>query len=81
MKGGGEQEERRREARRGKAKTRFTLGEQRPMRVGEGETHCSRTVPVPVPRGSMQCLSLRSSLPAKAADQVPAADSSGSRGK
>lgn len=47
MKGGraAEWEERRSETRRGKAKGRFTLGEQQPGRVGGGQTHCSHTVP------------------------------------
>lgn len=82
MKGGGagKQEERRSEIRRGKGKG-FTLGNT--QEGWEKETLIAATqLLMPCnPRGCMPCLSPRTSLPAKAADKIPAADSSGSRRK
>lgn len=74
MKGGGagKQEERRSEIRRGKGKG-FTLGNT--QEGWEKETLIAATQLL------MPCLSPRTSLPAKAADKIPAADSSGSRRK
>lgn len=82
MKGGGagKQEERRSEIRRGKGKG-FTLGNTQEGWEKERLIAATQFLLPCDPRGRVPCLSLRISLPVKAADKIPAADSSGSRRK